>query len=124
MIELNEEDIWLALAELFFLDIEPTKKDFDRVLNLLRDNNWSARKTEATLVKFIAPHIGVNLGFLIYPTVGEWAAFDKEWLSKKIRQSILLRKNKPNWYFFISDWWCRRILYKLGLEKLLNKLPA
>lgn len=124
MIELNEEDIWLALAELFFLDIEPTEKDFDRVLNLLRDNNWSARKTEATLVKFIAPHIGVNLGFLIYPTVGEWAAFDKEWLSKKIRQSILLRKNKPNWYFFISDWWCRRILYKLGLEKLLNKLPA
>ncbi len=124
MIELNEEDIWLALAELFFLDIEPTEKDFDRVLNLLRDNNWSARKTEATLVKFIAPHVGVNLGFLIYPTVGEWAAFDKEWLSKKIRQSILLRKNKPNWYFFISDWWCRRILYKLGLEKLLNKLPA
>ena len=124
MIELNEEDIWLALAELFFLDIEHTENDFDRVLNLLRINNWSAEKTEATLVNYIAPNIGTNIGFLIYPAIGVWTAFDKEWLSKKIRKSILLRKNKPTWYFFISDWWCRRMLYKLGLKKLLSKLSG
>ncbi len=120
--EKSEEQIWVALAELFFLDTETDENEFQRVAKLLKASHWDRTRTEQTLIKFIAPHAGANLGFLIYPVIGEWAGFDEERLCEKIRRSISLRENKRAWYFLVSDWWCKKMLNRLEIEKLLQRL--
>lgn len=116
----NEEAIWLALAELFFLDHIPYDTDFTRVADLLRKNSWTRLRTERTLIEAIAPHAGANLGYLIYPVIGAWAQLDSKTLSVKIRRSLSIREKRPRWHFLLSDWWCRRMLLRLGLEQLLS----
>lgn len=120
--KIAEKQIWLALAELFFLDTEPSEMDYERVAGLLKSNGWSREKTERTLIQLIAPNYAANLGFLIYPVIGEWAGFDGKVLESRVVQSQSLRVRYPNWYFSLSDWWCRKMLKALKLESFLNRL--
>ena len=123
MEERNEDEIlWIALAELFFLDTDPDEKNFLRVADLLRQSKWSREQTQEILIKYIAPNAGKNLGFLVYPVIGEWAGFDQDRLCDQIKRSKAMRAKRPGWYFLISDWWCKRILRRLGVERLLIEI--
>ncbi len=120
--EITKKQIWLALAELFFLDTEPSERDYEQVAEFLKSKGWSREKTEQTLIQLIAPNYGANVGFLIYPVLGEWAGFDSKVLEAKIVRTQNLRARYPNWYFTISDWLCRKMLKELNLESFLNRL--
>jgi hypothetical protein len=122
MLTANEEEIWVALAELFFLDTENKEEDFTRVAELLRQNGWNRDSTEMVLVRLIAPNAGANLGFLLWPTIGAWSGFDARALCEKIHQTRTARNNKWASHLFISDWWCRRMLRRLGVERLLSRI--
>ena len=116
------EEVWVRVAELFFLDTEPGEEEFVLVADLIRSQGWSREYTEWLLVRAIAPHAGANLGYLVLPAIGEWAGFNQEKLCKWISQSIAFSRGKPDWYFLISDWWCRRMLNRLGMQRLLKLL--
>jgi hypothetical protein len=118
----DEQAIWLTLAELFFLDAEPQQADFERALALLREAGWSRKRTRKTLIELIAPTAGANLGFLVWPVIGEWMGFDKASLCSKIHRTAALREKYPKWYFFLSDWWCARMLQDLEVERLLDQI--
>jgi len=118
----HRREIWLALAELFFLDTEPTDEDYARVATLLRKYGWDRNTTKMILIQSIAPHAGHNLGFLVWPAIGAWSGFDATVLGDRIRRSVALRRLLPDWRFILSDWWCQRMLTQLGIEKLLSLL--
>jgi len=118
----QERELWGALAELFFLDTEPEDHDFERVLRLLTEANWRPERTRAALIELIAPIAGHNLGFLIYPVIGEWSGFDKADLCEKIQYLSERRARHPRWFFWLSDWYCARMLRKLGMDRLLRGL--
>jgi hypothetical protein len=65
----NREEIWLALAELFFLDTEPQQHDFDYAVRLLKEAGWNREETERTLIELIAPQVAGNLGYLVWPVI-------------------------------------------------------
>ena len=120
----QERELWVALAELFFLDTRPQDDDFDRVVRLLVAANWTPEQTRTTLVQLIAPHAGQGFGLLAYPGgIGVFHSFfDKADLCQKVQRSSDLRSQHPKWYFFLSDWYCERMLRKLGMERLLTGL--
>jgi hypothetical protein len=118
----SDQEVWLCLAELFFLDTEPDQSDFDHAAELVRTKGWTREYTEQLLVQNIAPCAGGNLGYLIYPVIGAWAGFDEKHMTEKISRHIDWRSTKPRWMFLFSDWWCRRILLHLGMNRLLDKL--
>ena len=120
----EEDELWLTLAELFFLDTESLESDFARAAELLKKNGWSRSRTEKTLVQLIAPQVASNIGWGLYPVNGEWAGFDGKVLSEKVRRSITLRAARPDWHFTLLDWWYRRLLNQLGMQRLLNRLDA
>ena len=120
---LLNEDIWLQLADLFFLDIEiNTPDDFIKISETLRENKWTRLETELFLVQYVAPNVGANLGFLIYPVIGEWTGFSHTQVSQLIHRSISKRKKYPKCFFKFSDWYCRRMLNKLGMQQLLEMI--
>src|SRR5262249_38906123 len=88
---LSEEALWLLLAELFFLDTEPADGDFRRAADALKGAGWTRERAHTTLVELIAPIAGANLGYLLWPVIGEWVGFDRAHLSAKIRRSQALR---------------------------------
>jgi hypothetical protein len=118
----QEQRLWVALAELFFLDTEPQDHDFDRVARLLEEANWTPDHTRKTLIELIAPVAGHNLGFLIYPVIGEWAGFDEAKLCKQIQRISDSRSRRPAWCFLLSDWYCEWMLRKLDMDRLLALL--
>ena len=124
MREEQERELWVALAELFFLDTEPQGYNFDYVLRLLVAANWTPGRTQATLVQLIAPIAGHNLGFLIWPVIGAWSGFDKADLCQRVERLADRRARYPKWYFRLSDWYCERMLRKLDMERLLKCLAA
>ena len=119
-----EEKIWIALAELFFLDTAMDEDDFNRVATFLNSNGWSREKTEQTLVQLIAPVAGANVGYLIIPIAGEWTGFNENQMSEKIRKHREKRTSQGSWRISLSDWWCRRMLKDLGVQRLLEKLST
>lgn len=118
---LTEEGAWLLLAELFFLDTEPGESDFRLAASALKGAGWSRERVRATLIELIAPYAGANLGYLLYPVIGEWAGFDGAFLAARIRRRQSLRQRYPRWWFGLSDWYCARMLRALGLERLLAR---
>ncbi|MBL7543142.1 MAG: hypothetical protein JNL11_04965 [Bdellovibrionaceae bacterium] len=121
-LETTEEKIWIELANLFFLDTEPDEIAFKNVAHILKTNSWNKEKTELTLIQLIAPHAGANLGYLLWPVIGAWDEFNTTLLCDKIRKTRNLRTKHPNWYFLLSDWWCRRMLRQLDIDQLLRQL--
>lgn len=118
----EQEKIWKTLAELFFLDNEPQESDFDYAAGLLKEAEWDRHKTRTTLVELIAPVAGDNLAYLLWPVIGIWSGFDSADLSQKIQKRIASRKMRPDWRYLFSDWYCERMLKKLGMDRLLNRL--
>jgi hypothetical protein len=119
MIEEVRKRIWLELAELFFLDTEPTGQDFSRVAMLLIEARLTREQVRRELIEIIAPAAGDNLGYHIYPVIGQWSVFDPAVLMPRFERSAMLRATHPRWYFLIQDWLSRRMLQKLGIERLL-----
>ncbi len=66
---------WLDLAELFFLDFEPDESDFENLAERLQRSGISRNLALKILTEEVAPVAGVNLGFGLYPTIGEWSGF-------------------------------------------------
>jgi hypothetical protein len=120
--ENEQQKIWQTLAELFFLDNEPQEEDFDYAAGLLEDAGWDRNKTRKILVECIAPVAGANVGYLLWPVIGEWAGFDSADLYEKIQKRMLSKEIKPKWYYLFSDWYCERMLKTLGIERLINRL--
>lgn len=116
--KITQEDIWLELANLFFLDTEHDNRVFENVARMLVENGWTAEFTFDFIAKMIAPKYGNNIGFLIYPVIGTWAGFDREELIKEVNHQVALRKKYPDWYFIISDWLMKRLLIALDFTKL------
>ena len=114
----GSEHIWHELADLFFLDTEPTEQDYIRVAELVTKVCWTSPDVHTFIVKYIAPNYAANLGFLIFPAIGEWALFDKKEVLKNVQKSINLRNQYPDWYFLISDWWYARMLKQLDFHRL------
>jgi hypothetical protein len=119
----DEQVIWPALADLFFLDTEHEPYWFQSTAQLLKDRGWSRQQVEHTLIALVAPVAGANLGYLLWPIVaGEWAGFDPDWLNERIDRLQRRRAQSPRWHFFLSDLCCRRMLKKLEWERLLDLL--
>jgi hypothetical protein len=119
----GEEEVWVALADLFFLDLETDWADVERVADLLRKNGWSRQEVERTLVELIAPVAGGHGGYPLFPLNGIWTGFDRHWLCDRIAQRRLARSTRPGYRFWLSDWWCRCMLRHLDWEPLLRRLP-
>ncbi len=113
--------LWLALADLFFLDTEPDEEDYQRVADVLKTAGWNKEYTKSALI-LIAPSVKANLGGVIYSVIGNWSGFDKESLGKRIERRESLREKYPNWYFFLQDVHSKWMLKKLGMQRLLDKL--
>lgn len=114
----------LALAELYFLDTEPSEADVVRGLALVTAAGWSREEAAAVLVRFIAPVAGANLGYLVYPVIGAWAGFDKDSLCGQINRLARNRARWPPWFYALSDWYCAWMLKKLGVDRLLSRIPS
>ena len=120
----TEENLWLALANLFFLDSEPDQRDFDNMAEMLQQAGWSREYTRTVLTELIAPVSGKNLGWLIYPIIGgEWAGFDLETLIPEIKSMQQKRATRPRWHFMLQDMNSRRMLRLLEIDRLLHALP-
>lgn len=119
---IQEDEIWLLLAELFFLDQDPEESAYIYTAEILKKNFWNKNKTKEVLIQLIAPNAGANLGFFIWPVIGEWQGFDKTDLVKKILITQKKRQLYPSWFFWISDFWCEKMLVELKMNDLLSKL--
>ncbi|MDA9951216.1 hypothetical protein N9D31_01450 [Oligoflexaceae bacterium] len=108
----------MALADLFFLDSEKVDDDFAQVSMLLKTSSWSRLKTEKTLVELIAPYGKKNLTV----AAGIWTGFDLEDLNRHIEKHQLKRGRTNKYLLEIEDWWHRRLLKKLGVERLYDRL--
>ncbi len=112
-------DIYLLLAELFFLDTEQDKRSFESAAAVLNAHSWDREKI-LTVLLAIAPIAGGNVGYLIYPVVGRWAGFDPQDLCKKVDESLLRRQHSPTWYFYLLDHYSMWMLKKLDVDRLLT----
>ena len=121
-LEKNEvEDVWLELAELFFLDTEHEDYVFESTAKRLKEIGLNAAELRIILEKQVAPVAGVNLGYLIYPVIGAWSGFDRDDLIKKIKDYSDKREKRPQLLYCIQDLLVRRMLKILGAEKFFRK---
>ncbi|MDR0779216.1 MAG: hypothetical protein LBF16_00765 [Pseudomonadales bacterium] len=111
----NDAALWIALADLFFLDTEPDEADFKRVAALIKAEAWTRKRVETTLVQWIAPQVAGNL----FSVAGVWAGFDSAWLVARVRRSQALRAKRPAWHFLLADWYYGRIIRTIGISRLL-----
>ena len=121
---LSEEQVWVLLANLLFLDTEPLESEFRDAADALKRAGWTRQRVETVLIELVAPIAGANLGYLVYPVIGEWAGFDETWLVTKVRQGQARRKRLPRWWFWLSDRSMARIIRALGAERLLARLST
>ncbi len=119
----TEEALWLDLANLFFLDTEPDERDFLIMAEKVRQAGWTRAQTAAILTTLIAPVAGPNLGYLLFPVIGEWAGFDAETIIPRVRSLKARRETRPHWHFMLQDWNSRRMLRLLEMDRLLRLIP-
>lgn len=125
----SEEEFWMELAVLFFDSPEPKSETMiNATADSLRLAGWTKKKTEEVLVGIIAPHAKRWLGYGLPLTIGEEIVFwDKDVLIPKMKKTARLRKKYalkkfPFYYFLLSDFLNRRLLIRLGFDRLLNLL--
>jgi hypothetical protein len=56
----TRENIWLALAELFFLDTESSEADYFRVAKILSEYRLSRKEVEKIVIYEVAPIAGAG----------------------------------------------------------------
>jgi hypothetical protein len=119
----DQEEVWLLLADLFFLDTEHPDLFYQTGAERLKRMGLGREDVEAILVYEVAPVAGANLGYLLWPVIGaEWAYFEREPLCRKIRAYLERRAARPRWHYFGQDWSIRRMVRRLEPEKLLSRL--
>ena len=118
---MTDGDLSLMLAELFFLDTEPDDLAFTRAAEALKEQRWTREQTYAFLLYEIAPVAGANLGYGIYPVIGEWAGFDREDFLDKLH-TYQNRPRKNGLWERIKLWHNRRFLKSLDVDRLLDLL--
>jgi hypothetical protein len=115
-------DVWLELAELFFLDTEHDDAWCEAVAKKLRERGLGKDEVERILIYEVAPIAGANFAYLAWPIIGEWGAFDREHLCRKIEGYLDRRARRPPWFYLGQDWWMRWMVRKLAPERLLDRL--
>jgi hypothetical protein len=118
----DRRDVWLDLAELFFLDTEHGDAWYQTVATKLRERGLGKDEVERILIYEVAPIAGANLAYLVWPVIGEWAGFDREHLCTKIEAYLARRARRPRWFYLGQDWWMRRMVRGLAPERLLGRL--
>lgn len=116
----TDPQIWLALADLFFLDDGHDDAEFDQVAGLLRDHGWSSERTERFLVEYIAPVFAANL----WVVAGAWGTFGEECVKERVGKAIRKRARLPRWWLEFRDWRYRRMIRELDWEKLRVRLAG
>jgi hypothetical protein len=118
----DREEVWLLLADLFFLDTEHPDAFYQTAAERLKRMGLGREDAVAILVYEVAPVAGANLGYLFYPVIGVWDGFDRECLCRKIEAYLRRRGARPRWHYFLQDFFLRRMVRTLGPEKLLSRL--
>jgi hypothetical protein len=118
----DREDVWLLLADLFFLDAEYPDAFYQTAAERLRQMGLGSNETEAILIYEVAPVAGSNLSYLMWPVIGVWDGFDREHLCDKIRSYLMRRAARPQWHYFLQDRWLRYMVRMLEPGKLLDRL--
>ncbi|MEX0923563.1 MAG: hypothetical protein WD489_05580 [Rhodovibrionaceae bacterium] len=77
----RREAVWPPLSALF-LDTEVTDDSLADIVRAARAQGYGAEDLQAMLFYEVAPAVYAN----IYSVIGEWAPFDTEWLSRRIRR--------------------------------------
>ena len=116
----NREKAWLLLADLFFLDTQPTEADYQATARVLVQMGLGRKQAEEILLYEVAPVAGANLGYLLYPVIGEWDGFDAGHLCAKIRPFVERRAVRPQWHYFLQDRFMRWMVRQLEPEKLFS----
>lgn len=75
----NQVALWRALSTLF-LDTENDNSDYDYILRVISEGDFSHSEAWSTLENDVAPACAVNL----YCVAGEWGYFDEDWLVDRI----------------------------------------
>jgi hypothetical protein len=88
----------------------------------LKQRGLSRDAVERILIYEVAPVAGANFAHLVWPVIGAWAAFDRDEPCARIEAHLARRARHPRWFDLAQDWRVRRMVRKLGLEKLLRWL--
>jgi hypothetical protein len=118
----NREKAWLLLADLFFLDTEPTEDDYQATAARLVEMGLGRKEAGEILLNEVAPIAGANLGYLLWPVNGVWDGFDAEHLCGKIRCYVERRAARPQWHYYLQDRFMRWMVGQLDTEKLLSRM--
>jgi hypothetical protein len=118
----DREQAWLLLADLFFLDTEPTERDYQYTAQRLTQMGVGCEEAEHILIYEVAPVAGANLGYLLYPVIGVWDGFDAGHLCGKIGAYVERRAGRPQWHYFLQDGFMRWMVRQLEPEKLWSRM--
>ena len=118
----NREKAWLLLADLFFLDTEPSEEDYQATAARLVEIGLGRKEATEILLYEVAPIAGANLGYLLYPVIGVWDGFDAEHLCGKIRRYVERRAARRQWHYYLQDRFMRWMVRQLEAEKLLSRM--
>ncbi len=115
----DRERVWLLLADLLFLDTEHSDAVYKSTAETLTRLGIKRRDAEDILIYEVAPLAGANLGYLLWPVIGDWAGFDREDLSSAIRSYLRRRASRSRWHYCLQDRRMRWMVSRLGAERLL-----
>jgi hypothetical protein len=118
----DREQAWLLLADLFFLDTEPSESDYRATAERLARLGVGREEAEKILLYEVAPVAGVNLGYLLWPVIGVWDGFDAADLCGKIGAYVKRRAARPQWHYFLQDRLICWMVRQLEPEKLLSRM--
>ena len=104
------------------IDTEHPDSLYKSTADRLKRLGVSRQIAENILVYEAAPIAGVNLGYLLWPVIGNWGGFEREALFSTIRSYVRRRASRPRWSYFLQDCWLRWMVTRLGSERLLDLL--
>ncbi|SFN90771.1 hypothetical protein SAMN05660284_02498 [Formivibrio citricus] len=97
--------VWQALGE-FFLDNEP---NLEYVARVCAESPYSLGELDQILFNEVWPALSPNLASM----AGEWAGWDREWLTKRVLEKYKTGSSRVWWLnpaklFFCSAWFSVR----------------